>query len=468
MKPVIDVTLLEPHANRIRQMLATGNGNEAAAYLKLGVARIQADPWTGVERIRLVSHAPRAIQDAEKCSSSPLHVTWKTQGYMRLLSECMAESLVPAIVHTHALGKAYFSEQDDKNEAELARTASIKGTSGLASIVLGVDGSIKARLWLSEAKPVNATTVQTIGGRFFRWSIEDGQARELAHLERQARLFGQNFNSVLMGLRVAVVGCGGTGSPVALLLARLGVGHLLLVDNDTIEATNLNRVHGSHRADATEKKLKVDVIEREINATDLGVQIAKRKGWVGDPSMRDAIRSCDFIFGCTDDHSGRLMLNRLAYFYGIPVIDVGLRMVPSVDSRHDINGRVTTLAPGRPCLLCGGIINPVRAAEEALERCNPLEYQERKKEAYVVGAGDPAPAVVTLTTEMGCVAVNEMIAALTGFHGEDGMIPVRVRRFHARDDRFLEIKPKESCRICASEQIWGRGDMNPFLDVVGM
>jgi len=267
---------------------------------------------------------------------------------------------------------------------------------------------------------------------------------------------------------VAVVGCGGTGSAVVLLLARLGVGHILLIDDDVVELTNLNRIHGSRRSDAAAKRPKIEVIAREIAAAELGVQVVPMKGWTSGTDMRDALKSCDFIFGCTDDHAGRIMLNRLAYFFGIPVIDVGLRMAPlSSGAGHNINGRVTTLTPGRTCLLCSGVVNARRAAEEALDRTNPTEFQKRKEEAYVIGAGDPAPAVVTFTTEMACVAVNELIAALTGFHGEDGMVANRARRFHARDDRFLAPTPNAACPVCMSQMFWGRGDTEPFLDLVG-
>jgi molybdopterin/thiamine biosynthesis adenylyltransferase len=439
-----------------------------AAYMRFGVAQIGIDPWGGMERTRLVSHDLVDINDEEKVGASSVHVSWNTRGYMRLLSESMSSDLVPGIVHTHPGSHAFFSQQDDTNEAELARTAAIKGTRGLVSIVLGEDGSVKARMWLPQDLVVDAHTVQAVGGRFRRWPTTDTGAVEAGHLERQTRLFGVGFNQLISKLKIAVVGCGGTGSATAILLARLGVGHLLLIDNDSIEETNLNRVHGSRRADAEAAIPKIDVIEREITLADLGVHVVKRRGWVSDPTMRDALKACDFVFGCTDDHSGRIMLNRLAYFYGISVIDLGLRMVPSpAGTGHDINGRVTTLSPGRPCLLCNKVVSAKRAADEALKRIDPAEYENRKREAYVVDSDDPAPAVVTFTTEMACVAVNEMIAALVGFHGDDGMVPTRSRRFHARDDRFLAVKQMENCQICVSQRFWGRGDMEPFLDMIG-
>ncbi len=461
----LEITILDPHWQQMQSLLRVGQGHEASAYLKLGVSVIVADPWSGQARTRLVSHAFIDVSEPDRVSSSPLHITWSTRGYMRLLSEAMIADLMPAIVHTHPGGSAFFSEQDNANEAELARTARLKGTRGLASIVLGGDGSVAARVWLPSGEIGVAQSIRAVSGRVQYWSSGE-LADDAPHLERQARLFGCGFNAQVRSLRVAVVGCGGTGSAVALLLARLGIGHILLIDKDTIDETNLNRVHGSRRSDAMSPTNKVDIIEREILAAGLDTRVTKAIGWVGEPELRDGLKSCDFIFGCTDDHSGRLLLNRLAYFYGIPVIDVGLRMRPAAGGQ-DVFGRVTTLVPGRPCLLCGKVINARRAAEESLERSDPAEFHKRKQEAYVIGAGDPAPAVVTFTTEMACVAVNELVAALTGFHGEDGMIPNHVRRFHARDDRFLAVAQCPMCPVCSQVHFWGRGDVQPFLDVMG-
>lgn len=462
----LDVTVLGPHWVRL-QALLDGSGVEAASYLLLGHSSIGADPWSGEARLRLVSHEQHDIPEADRVSASSHHITWGTAGYMRLLSDAQARDLVPAIVHTHPGGQAFFSDQDDANEAELARTAGNKRLRGLASIVLGGDGSVVARLWTPGRATRQADWVQAVGGRLRRWSAEQTTHGEDEHLDRQARLFGPNFNSLVRSLRVAVVGAGGTGSPTALLLARLGVGHLLVIDQDVVETTNLNRVHGSRRPDAEAGLPKVDMLRREIELAGLGVQVETRRAWVNEPGLRDAVRSCDAIFSCTDDHAGRALLNRFAYYYGTPVIDVGLRMAPRDGGGHDINGRVTTLIPGHPCLLCGGFIDARRAAEEALERADPAEFARRKQEAYVQGAGDPAPAVVTFTTEMACVAVNEFIAMLTGFHGETGMVPTRYRRFHQRDDRFLAVSQRPGCPVCETGNAWGRADVEPFVGTVG-
>jgi molybdopterin/thiamine biosynthesis adenylyltransferase len=463
----LDITILQPHYSELQDLLRTDDGREAAAYICFGVSKIGRDPWDGNPKVRLISHQVTGIEAGDQITASGLHVTWSTRGFMKLLSEAKRKGLVPGIVHTHPGSTAFFSPQDDSNEAELARTAAIKGTGGLVSVVFGGDGSVCGRLWQTDGTIAVAGNIKAVGSRYRQWPRDIEAAEVCEHLDRQARLFGTNFNPAIRRLKVAVVGCGGTGSAVASLLARLGVGNLLLIDQDCAEHTNLNRVHGACRSDADQNVPKVELLAREIKKADLGVHVLTFKGWVNDPSIRGWLKSCDFIFGCTDDHSGRITLNRLAYFYGIPVIDIGLRMMPcKSNGTHDINGRVTTLCPEHPCLICGSVVNPRVAAEEVLRRTNPQEYENRKREAYVICSGDPAPAVVTFTTEMACVAVNEMIAAITGFQGEEGMAPTRYRRFHARDDRFLGVTKAGTCQVCGTPANWGRADVEPFLDLM--
>ena len=463
---LMDVTILEQHMDLFKPLLPATSAPEAAAYMLFGSSDIAIDPWTHDQRLRLVSHKFVDIPTTDRISSSAMHVTWSTRSFMRLLGDATTAGKIPAIVHTHPGSYAFFSEQDDNNERELARTTILKGLRGLVSIVLGGDGSIASRIWLAGNHFEIADAIQIVGGRYIRHGSGLTAGAPRAFLDRQRRLFGQRFNDLLKSLRVCVVGCGGTGSPVALLLARLGVGHIFLIDKDVVDETNLNRVHGSRRSDIG--RPKVEVLKREIDAMDLGCDVQISQVWIGDPKVRDTLKASDFVFGCTDDNSGRILMNRLAHFYGIPVIDVGLRMIAaSDDHRHDLNGRVTTVVPGRPCLVCGGVINAARAHEEELQRHQPEEFQRRKAEAYAQGGGDPAPAVVTFTTEMASVAVNEMIAALSGFHGMEGMVPTRVRRWHASDDRFLAVQPRDGCPVCQSDDNRGAGDVDPFLDMAG-
>ena len=142
------------------------------------------------------------------------------------------------------------------------------------------------------------------------------------------------------------MGCGGTGSAVATLLARLGVGNLVLIDDDRVEASNLNRLHGARRSDADAMRPKVDVLAAEITGWSIGTRVVPIQAWVGDPLCRDALKSCDVLFGCTDDHDGRLFVNRFAYFYLTPVIDVGLAIDPAQEGGfRELSGRESSDCP---------------------------------------------------------------------------------------------------------------------------
>jgi hypothetical protein len=82
-----------------------------------------------------------------------------------------------------------------------------------------------------------------------------------------------------------------------------------------------------------------------------------------------------------------------------------------------------TVLPGHAC---HGLIDPWRASA----RSNPEEYERRKAEAYVEDGEDPAPAVVTFTTEAAAMAVNELIQGVTDFRMPLGMTPITVRQLN--------------------------------------
>jgi len=466
-----DLTLQEQHLEQLRELTHRDDGNEGAAYVLFGQTLITSDPWDRRSRTRYSSHEVIAIPEEDWISSSPVHVTWSTRSFIRLLKRAAKEKLVVGVVHTHPDGPARFSRQDDVNEAELFRLARNRNGAGTAmvSILLAGAGEVRARVWLVEQEPVAINPVRVIGRNLKVFDVTDGQCRQDEAFSRQALAFGPTINTRLRGLKVGIVGCGGTGSPTALLLARLGVGQIVLFDEDIVEVTNLNRLHGARRADADAMRPKVEVLAREITELALGVRVVPIQSWIGSLECRDALKSCDVIFGCTDDHDGRLMLNRLAYFYLIPVIDMGLAIQPGQQhvGMQDLSGRVTILVPGSSCLLCRGIVNPTRAREESLRRQSPEEYERRKREAYVRGGENPAPAVVTFTTATACLAIDELLQGLTNFRGEQGWSWQRVRRFDLLQDRKPGALHNPNCPVCTDMTYWGRGDIEPFLDRVG-
>ncbi|MDF3366727.1 ThiF family adenylyltransferase, partial [Sulfitobacter sp. Ks34] len=410
-----DITIHARHRDKLQALLTHPRGHEGAAYMLLGKSEIAQDPWDLAPRTRYTSYEVIAIPQKDRVDASDKHVTWNTNSFAQLCRRAAAEDLVPAIVHSHPGGFDGFSAQDDHNERDLFNMARNRNGVGtrLVSVVQVGDSLYRARVWEDDVAPLACHRVSVVGTRIEIQSTDVTAPSEA--LDRQALAFGPEVNCLLKQLSVAVVGCGGTGSPVVQLLARLGVGRIVVIDEDVVEHSNLNRLHGATRKDADNAVPKIDVMAREVTRMGLDVEIRSMNGWVDAPHIRDALKSCDVIFGCTDDHAGRLYLNRVAHFYLIPVIDVGLVLMPRDDGEPgllEMAARISVLFPTSACHGCRGTVDRVRAREEDLQRSDPAEYERQKTEAYVRGAGNPAPSVVTFTSEAATMAVNELIAGL--------------------------------------------------------
>lgn len=465
-----DITLHARHRDKLQALLAHPRGHEGAAYMLLGKSEIAQEPWGLEPRTRYTSYEVIAIPQEDRVDASDTHVTWSTNSFAKLCRRAKEEDLVPAIIHSHPGGFDGFSSQDDRNERDLfimARNRNGEGTR-LVSVVQVGDSLYRARVWEDDVAPLHCHRVTVLGTRIEIQSTDTVTPSEA--LSRQALAFGPEVNSLLKQLSVAVVGCGGTGSPVIQLLARLGVGRIVVIDEDVVEHSNLNRLHGATRKDADKAVPKVDVMVREVTRMGLDVDIRSMNGWVDAPHIRDALKSCDVIFGCTDDHAGRLYLNRVAHFYLIPVIDVGLVLMPRDDGESgllEMAARVSVQFPTAACQGCRGTVDRVRAREEDLKRSDPAEYERQKMEAYVLGAGNSSPAVVTFTTEAASMAVNELIAGLVDFRGTGGWVWQRYRKLDKGFERTQAAQPQPDCPVCGSEEYWGLGDVDPFLDRIG-
>jgi molybdopterin/thiamine biosynthesis adenylyltransferase len=189
---------------------------------------------------------------------------------------------------------------------------------------------------------------------------------------------------------------------------------------------------------------------------------------VDDPACREVLVSCDLIFGCTDDHLGRNLLNKLAHFYYIPIIDMGLSIEPDTSGvgYSAFDGRVTVVQPGYPCQICRKLIEPAIMLAESQRRTDPATYRERVRAGYIVGLADPNPVVVTFTTELAAMAVNELFQRLNGYRGEEGSCAERVRRFNEVKDADIvpSGRAQPNCPVCGHRKYDGRGDVTPFLD----
>jgi ethanolamine utilization microcompartment shell protein EutS len=274
--------------------------------------------------------------------------------------------------------------------------------------------------------------------------------------DRQVLAFGSAMQALLGRLNIGVVGCGGTGSAVAEQLIRMGVGTLTVVDFDTLSDKNVTRVHGSTKDEVG--LLKTEVLRRHAEAIGLGTTIVPIDGSAAERDVADALRACDVVFGCTDDHSGQLVLARLAYWFLIPVLDVGAKIEADEGTLVDIVTRLNVQVPGAACAVCWGAIDLSRAHAEHLTRD---ERHDLEFEGYVADLDEPDPAVVTYTTLVASLAVHEMIGRLTGVLTHAGS---RVMFLGAARQISSAVRNPAPGHWCGKPSTWGTGMTPRFLD----
>lgn len=463
----ITFTILEEQRALLQRSIFRDE-SEYAALLLCGRSRSR-DPWTGEEEERLVARELIEVPESAFIKRSPVGFTWSTAPFYQAVKRAEPQDLAVAVIHSHPAGYLRFSDADDIAEKETFEIAfnRLESDRPHLSLIMTPDGRLAARCYGPNLKPQPIEMIRVIGRRW-RFSYPDVKgATARPAFDRQVRAFGQQSTLDLSQLRIGIVGCGGTGSAVAALLARIGVRHLALFDTDFIDETNLNRLHYSTRVDANLRRLKVDALGEAIAEIGLPISVARIPRHVEDIEARDALKSCDVIFGCTDDHLGRNVLNRLAHFYLIPIIDLGLLIDPRSDGGYDaFDGRVTVVQPGSPCQVCRGLIKSDIMLDEGLRRKDPAVYEQRRRAGYVVDMADPSPVVVTFTTEVATMAVNELFQRLNAFRGENGAASERVRRFDEvkEADLLPSGKSRPGCKLCDRRRYDGRGDMEPFLD----
>ncbi|MDF2449514.1 MAG: thiamine biosynthesis protein ThiF [Bacteroidota bacterium] len=355
--------------------------------------------------------------------SSETHFVINMRRLPELYLRCEKENLELGFVHNHPTGYDDFSPRDEINERNI-----LHGLSGcnspfsfLIALIL-IDGK-----WIGRIRqgtdpvielPVRHITVLTNKIKVFGIGQSDDSVESLA---RQEAAFGKPFNEKLQSLRVAVIGLGGTGSPTATLLARCGIGELILIDGDALDISNLNRVRGYTSND--EGKNKAETLKKFIDGLGLNTTVTFYPSYLGDSGDAiDAISSADIVFGCTDDASGRDLVNQALYYYALVLIDVGL--AGSVNTHtdghpylRDQRGRISCIFPeSGACLRCQRVITEEMLRYEQAIKANPqlaeLDSETLEKEFYIRGGGVRSPGVgpfTSSTADLGIATLMNLI-----------------------------------------------------------
>jgi hypothetical protein len=462
----LTISVSEPHHRALRACLFPRNGHEAGALVLWGRSNIASCPWSARSERRYLSREVIPIPPADVESSSQRHFAWRKAQFLKAYRAAREETLAIAFVHSHREIHAFFSNVDDDNDRALAELVAHRQSPrpDLLSIVVDEERRIVARQLVSPAEFVDVGRILDYGPDLWRVSSLNCEGPVDRAFDRQELAFGSDFLLALKQLRIVIIGAGATGSAVLALLMRLGAHYIAVIDPQDVDKTNTTRIHGSCRRDAEERMAKVTVAQRMVEQSGFAVDIKCYKNYVTDSDVRDVLKSADLVMGCTDDHEGRLFINRFSYFYNAPAIDMGILIDPERIRDHYIrmaDGRVTVVGPGLPCLVCRAVADPAIASAEHLKRTNPREHGVRAAQGYIVNTDAPAPSVISLTTNIACQAVDELTARLTGYRAGTNHI---LRKFVSQKDHFPAAKTR-SCRLCDG-RFSGRGDITPFLDRV--
>lgn len=448
------LTFTETQYDQLTTHLFEGPADvERAAYLlcRLSVTATQT---------RLLVREVLPVSQSEVAAASSHGMSIPAVSFARAMKRAHDTKHCFAFVHSHPGGRAEFSHQDDVEERKLFDTAAIRVGSGPhASVVVSDNGELTGRIWIDGQEPISLTQIRVIG-RSFRFLGRSQVQVSLDIFDRQVRAFGSRLQELLQTLTIGVVGAGGTGSAVCEQLIRLGVGHLQVFDGDMVAASNVTRLYGAGMADIGMSK--VENIRRLAERIGLRTHVTAVPQFITFRSAAQRLRDCDVVFGCTDDEWGRSILNRLAVYYYIPVIDMGVRIASTAGVIDSVQGRVTVLAPGTSCLFCRGRIGGQIAAE-VIRATDPRAAENLRQEGYVPELEEPAPSVISFTTAVASSAVIEFIQRLTGFMGTDRTATEILHLFDQTRTR-TNSRPSDPDCVCSNPDKAGRGDSEPFLD----
>ncbi len=217
--------------------------------------------------------------------------------------------------------------------------------------------------------------------------------------------------------RVLIVGLGGLGSISSYYLAAAGVGHLRIVDRDSVELANLNR-QLLHSTDDLGRP-KVESASEKLLRLNPSCHVQTEIVNVGDENALALAKSCDLIIDATDNVGTRYVLNRVSLKKQVPFIYGGI---------NGWNGMAATFIPGKTgCFAC--LFPP--------ERARPSERE--------------FPA---LGPTAGVISSIQSMEALRILAGLPSQLAGKLFTFRGLDMRFrmTPMEQNPECTVCARPQ----------------
>lgn len=448
----------------LRRITLSDHPREGAAFALAGIA-IQKNLLDVIVR-RPISIPKRLFAFQEE-----YHLKLSSQAINGLISLCEQNKLGAVICHSHYSDIPY-SPSDDHGEKRIIDVLRkyIPNDAPTASLVFYPEG-VRGRIWLPGiSRPVPISEIKVIGSAIRTIVLEASSQKQSLDKElydRQILAFGKTGQALIGSAKVGIVGLGGTGSPTAEQLVRLGVRDLVLIDKDRFEKSNLTRVYGTFASDLASKArrmkalpYKVELVGKHLKNINPGISLRVINEDVVTCHAISALLDRDIIFLCTDNHWSRAVVNEVAYQYFIPTINMGVRIDAPKGSITGASGAIDILRPDLPCLWCRG---SVRAERITIESTPIAERNSLIREGYAENVEINTPSVISLTTTVSSLSVTAFLQLITGFMGEFGKIQRLNYNILTGEVRRGITQVSDKC-IC--KKIRGYGDLRK-LNILG-
>lgn len=159
----------------------------------------------------------------------------------------------------------------------------------------------------------------------------------------------------LMASHALIIGLGGLGSPVAMYLAASGVGQLTLVDDDTVELSNLQRQILHTQADIG--RVKVESAAETLRAMNPEINITTRAQRLNADDLHQAVQQADVVIDASDNFATRFAINQACVETHTPLVSgaaIRLEGQVSVFLNQSPNNDATKDDPktATPCYRC--------------------------------------------------------------------------------------------------------------------
>jgi hypothetical protein len=461
------ITFAERDYELLRSHLFPGDNDEHGAVLACGMSETGRGTRLLVRQVFLAEDGKDFVAGKRGYKQfAPLFVAEKS-GY------CRTNGLAYVNAHNHGgRGKVGFSP-DDLRSHERGYPALVQMTGRPVTALVFAEGAVAGRVVTSSGRH-ELEMAKVLGPTIL--ALRPGPAASPVDADetydRQARMFGDRGQEILVGLKVAVIGLGGGGSLINQLLVRLGVGHIVAVDPDDVELSNISRIPGATRRDALgifpnvrlplfrrlakrTVRSKVAVAERVAREANGRVRFEAVQADVMDPDVIGRLLDCDFVFLATDTMQSRHLFNQLVHQHLIPGAQIGAKIPVSEEGAvGDVRVVVRPVMPDAGCLWCGGAISPAQLNREV------LSLDERQRQRYVDDPNIHEPSVITLNALGASQAVNDFLFMFTGLHEQNTRLRGRFQWARRREWEDVNDKPDPLCRHCArgAMSVYARGD----------